>query len=411
MKLKELEQNVFQHNKEINFDVSQLYFDYGDKEIYDLLKQNVTNHIILNKVKALPTATYWSDINNFRYVKNQEIIDNYNHMYFTLINSLTENEQKSLMDYSLAEKEKNFAKIMLENPEVKLTEEQFNTVINMTNQVSNWCYTLRKALIENKNIPLTAEQVNEGVLKWDGGLNISFASRSDNRITKETIDILINDQNEDSCFNDQTLVALLKNKNLQLTEEQIEFFLSHDDFRLRAECARNYQLSFTKDQIKRGLDDEGFEYDGYDDTYSDYDPSDVINAFLQNPNIKITKKEVNSLLQGYNEHVNIELLVQEEHIKLDEKQIDIILDKNDRSSALLLQNKAVHLNDQQLLKVLYKDKYWPKYVAENYLNREDVTVSEVVLSVLKIHPSEEIQKVVSQRGDTLLSRKKTKPKM
>lgn len=411
MQLKQLDPQVFQHNKEINFDVSQLYFDYGDKEVFDLLKQNAINAILVDKIKALPTASYWqNDLVNFRYRKNDEINANYYHFYFTLINTLSKNEKEELFDFSLEQSNKNFVRIMLKNPEVVLTKNQFDKIFYHVHDTEyhHHFHSLKQALVENKNIPLTEEQINEGVLKWDSGLNTIFAQRGDNRITTDTIEVLINETNEDSCFNEKVLIELLKNKNLQFTDDQIEYFLTHDDFRIRAECARNYQLSFTKKQIQRGLDDEGFEYDGYDDTYNDYDPSDVINAFLQNPNIKISKKEVNSLLQGYNDHVNVELLVQEEHIKLDEKQIDIILDKNDRSSALLLQNKAVHLNDQQLLKVLYKDKYWPKYVAENYLNREDVTVSEVLLSVLKIHPSEEIQKVVAQRGDNLLTKAKTK---
>lgn len=411
MKLNQINQAVFQIDKQINFDVSQLYFDYGDKEIYDLLKQNISNYIILNKVKALPTDSYWTNISRFQDVKHKEIGHNYNHMYFTLINNLTEEEQKSLMDYSLSQKEKPFVEIMLKNPEVKLTEEQFNTIFNMTNQISDWCYTLRKALIENQNIPLTKEQINEGVLKWDGGLNLAFARRTDDLFTTETINILMNDENEDSCFNDDTLVALLQNKKLQLTPEQIEFFLTHDDFRIKTECARNYQLKFTPEQIERGLNDEGFEYDGYDDTYQNYNSSDVVNAFLHNPQIKLPQTEVNNIVRGYNEHANIETFVQKENLTLNESQIDEILKKGDRSTALLLTNKNIFLNDQQLLTVLYKDKSWAQFVANEYLSRENVTVSEVVLSVLKIHPNEDIQKVVTQRGDSLLTKKHTTPKM
>jgi hypothetical protein len=56
MKLKELPQTIFQKHKDINFDVSKLYFDYEEKEIYDLLKQNIlTADIFHNRIKVGPS--------------------------------------------------------------------------------------------------------------------------------------------------------------------------------------------------------------------------------------------------------------------------------------------------------------------------------------------------------------------
>lgn len=408
MKLKHIDPEVFQMNKNINFDVSPLYFDYGDKEIYDLLKQNIVQEIFSNKIKVTFKSNYYS------HTKHEEQKQNYYHFCFKLINSLTSLEQENLFDFVLSQPNKYFGKIMLENPEVKLTKDQFNKIFYPLINVDyhNYGHILKIALVGNKNIALTEEQVNEGVLKWDSGLCDIFAQRGEKCIHSRTIDILINNENKEGLSNDRVLIELLKHKNLDLNHEQIELLLTHDDFRVKAECARNYQLNFTEEQIQRGLNDEGFEYDGYDDTYSDYNPSDVVNAFLQNPNIKLSKDEVNNIVGGYNEYANLEAFVQKQDLQLDSSQIDTILDKNDRSSALLLQNNNVILNDQQLLTVLYKDKYWAKYVAENYLTRENVTVSEILLSVLKIHPNEEIQKVVAERGDSLLEKNQsTKLKM
>ena len=169
-------------------------------------------------------------------------------------------------------------------------------------------------------------------------------------------------------------------------------------------------MPFTKEQIIRGLNDKGFEYDAYDDTYEDYNPSDVILAFLYNSNITIPKEEINNILYGYDKERFVEPIVERSDILLDEQQIDYILDKNNRASVLMLKNDNIHLNDQQLLKTLYKDKNWPKYLAEFYLNRENVTISDLVMSVLKAFPDDKIQNIILKR-ETMLSKKENENKM
>lgn len=401
MKLKEINPSVFQHNKDINYDVSKLYESYADKEIYELLKENMNQNILFDKIDVKPTANYWTG-NNFKYVKGKEINENHEHFYYTLLNSLTESEKQTLLQEELdkSPEKRRFAEILVKNEQVKLTQEQFDMIFN---EKHPYAHSLKGAMIDNKNIPFTESQINEGLLNWDSGLSINYAKRGDTRITHETIEALIHESNEASYHNEDVLVELLKHKNLKFTPEQIEFFLTNDNFMLRAECARNYQLSFTKNQIKRGLEDEGFEYEAYDDTYADYNPSDVVNAFMNNPKIKLSKEATNNIVYGYNEYANIESFVQKENLQLEKEHVNRILDKNDRSSVLLLQNKNVHLDDHQLIKTLYKSEHWPKYVAEYYLSRDDVTVSEVVLSVLKISPSPEIQKVLEERGNSILN--------
>lgn len=403
MKLKELNQDIFQINKEINFDVSPLYFDYAEKEIYELLKQNILTPGILHKginIKPANENIGWK-INEFLYMKNNEVTENYYHFFLTLINSVSELEKQNLLDLALEQSDKRFAAILLKNPQIKLTEKQFDSIFNNKSPDN---FPLREVLIENKNIPLSVEQINQGLLIWDSGLNMVYAKRGDNCITKDTIDSLINETNPDPYWNDEVLVELLKNHDNHFTADQIESFLSNDNFKLKVECARNYNLPFTKEQIIRGINDEGFEYDAYDNTYEDYNPSDVILAFLYNPNITLPKEEINNILYGYDKERFIEPIVERSDLVLEEEQINYILEKNNRASVLMLKNENIHLNDQQLLKILYRDKHWPKYIAEFYLSRETVTVSDLVMVVLKAFPDEDIKKVISKKESMLLDK-------
>ena len=132
MKLKELNPNIFQINKEINFDVSALYFDYADKDIYELLIQNILTPGILHKrvnIKPANENIGWRT-NEFLYMKNQEVTENYYHLFFTLINSVSELEKQNLLDLALKQSDKRFAAVLLKNPKVKLTEKQFEIIFN-----------------------------------------------------------------------------------------------------------------------------------------------------------------------------------------------------------------------------------------------------------------------------------------
>jgi hypothetical protein len=210
--------------------------------VYELLKsyvEDISSFKGLVEVKA-----------NHQYNVSYEHIDNsYYNVFHVLLNTLSEKEKEYLLDVALESNERA-ATIFLKNPEVKLTPAQFNTVFNNKHHSR---HSIRKAVIGNKNIPLSMEQVNEGLLKWDDGLNIVYAQRGHSCVLKKTIDILINETNSDSCFNEDVLEELLKNKNLHFDEMQIKHFLNSDNFILRAECARNYNIPFTPEQIIQGL--------------------------------------------------------------------------------------------------------------------------------------------------------------
>jgi hypothetical protein len=78
-----------------------------------------------------------------------------------------------------------------------------------------------------------------------------------------------------------------------------------------------------------------------------------------------------------------------------------------RATVSLLQNESIHLNDHQLLGFLYKDTYTPDFLAKFYLSRANVLVSDLVMSVLKSFPNEEIKKIVSEK-ESMQEEKKLK---
>lgn len=396
MKLKEIKPEIFQNQKEVDFNVSALYFDYEDKEIYDILKQNILNPGIINqkiKVESVHKHINWKN-NEFLSLKHKEVQDNYYHFYYTLINSLTDLEKQTLLDIALEQRDKRFAALMIKNPQVKLTTQQFHSIFD---NKSSENFALREVLIENKNIPLSVEQVNEGLLKWDSGLNQSYAQRGDSFILKKTIDTLINKTNQEGHWNESVLVELLKNQNLHFDEFQINYFLTSDNFILRAECARNHHLQFTKEQIKNGLNDEGFEREAYDDRYNDYYPSDVAVAFITNPNIKIEEEDINEILYYQDKDYLLDYLIERHDLVLNENQLNRVLEENNKASFLILKNNSTHLNDQQLFKMLYSSHYAHKYITEFYLSRENIAISELALNVLKSYPSTEIKKAIEDK--------------
>lgn len=394
MKLNNIEQEIFKGYPNVNVDLDRLYAKFGDSEISDVLKTYVRNPISVSDLIRIDSKKSYGDYKEKRKA--------YNNVLYTLFNTLDETQQEHIVNLVL-EGDKTVMNIFLSNPQIKLNENQFELLFNHED------FNVRKALIENKNIPISIDRINAGLLNYDGRLNISYAKRGDSGILKKTIDALINDTNEDSFSNEAVLQELLKNKHIHFDEIQVQHFLDSDNFILRAECARNHNIEFTPEQIEKGLDDEGFEYERYDDTYNDYNPTDVKVAFLNNPNVKIPHHAIQSILYGYksNEYL-IQVLVQRDDLHLNERDMDTVLKMCNRASVSLLENKHVFLNDHQFLGFLYKEKYTPEILTKYYLSRDNVEVSDLVMSLLKTFPSEEIQKYVQEKESEIVNRPKMK---
>jgi hypothetical protein len=294
---------------------------------------------------------------------------------------------------SFGQENKRIANIFLTNPKIKLSQEQFNKVFNSKD------VQLKISLISNNSIPFSIEQINDGILDKNE-MSLAYAKRHGTNIYTKTIDGLIED---DSYSGENILLELLKNNNINIkfTSKQIDLFLESNNFELRVAVAKNYNIQFNENQIIKGLNDKGFEYEAYDNSYDGFSKSDVIEAFLENPNIIISKNEISNIIK--NKDYLIEILLERKDIEFEDSHINSILEMNNSSSVMLLSHSNLQLNDNQILKLLYQKPYWPKYIAEYYLNKENITVSETVLNVLKISESEEIQKVIIEKGTSLLS--------
>ena len=176
MKIKDLDEKSFQIEQKVNFDISLLKFEYGEKEIFDVLKQNIFTPGYFNKcIKATPTNNYQS-LSDFSIFQRNEIDNCYYNFYYTLMNSVSSSEKEFLLDLALEQKDLRFASALISNPEVKLSEKQFNLIYN---NKSHEFFPLKEALIKNKNIPLSMEQVNEGLLDFESRLAETVAKRGE----------------------------------------------------------------------------------------------------------------------------------------------------------------------------------------------------------------------------------------
>lgn len=394
MKLNELNKLDFNINDDISIDVSSLYFHYGEKEIFDILKQNVYSHGYLLK---LTRTSYKNDESKYT---EEQIESHYFNFYFLLINTLSEKEKEELLNLALNTPDIRFAAILISNPQVSLTETQFDSIFNSKNryrepkQASNY-RVLKEYLILNKNIPLTEEQFFNGLLNFDYGLNNIFSQR-DQVVPTHIIDKLIE---QDDCHLDDILINILNRKQTIFTKEQIDYCLN-GGFLLRLACAKNYQFNFTEEQIIKGLNDSGFEYDedGHSEIFYedfDYHGNEVQTAFFENPNIKIPEKYIDLVFSDQKLQSSLEYLLGRNDFCLNDIQINYIVQLKNNITVKIL-DKYI-LNDKQLLELLYSSKNWSTILANKYLIRKDVQLSETIINVLKLFDSQEIQNILNNK--------------
>lgn len=396
MKLKELNQLNFNKSDDITLDVSSLYFHYAEKEIYDLLKENVYNHGYLLKL----TRTFYKK-DESKYT-SQQIEDHYYNFYFLLINTLNEKEKQELLDLSLTTVDIRFAAILISNPEVVLTEYQFDAIFNINGKYrdQNQAYkyrTLKEYLILNNNIKLTDEQYHNGLLNFDYGLNLIFSQRNQ-FVPSHIIDQLI--QFEEFNLED-ILINILNRKQTMFSEKQIDYCLN-GCFLLRLACALNYQFNFTAEQILKGLNDTGFMYNDYNESEfyddTDYQGWDVQIAFLENTNAKIPQEYIDLIFSDKDFKYHIEHLLKRHDFCLNEEQLNHIIKLKNETTYLIL-DKYI-LNDKQILELLYTSKYWKVYLVKKYFNRDDITLSETIINVLKLQDCKEIQEFLKTKYNT-----------
>lgn len=381
MKINELEQSQF-NTPNVTMDTSKLYFQYGEREIYDILRHYIDNPGFFGDLINDKTGhnVSWDDRDNAYY----------NFMYI-LINTLSEAQKSYLLDVALDEPNYYAAEVFLKNPQIKITPEQFEKAYNGDTKEQK-SLQLKKAVVSNPSIPLTSEHLHDGLLNEDYFLKPAYAKRHDKNISQETLDAIFSDD-----MHEIVAVQLLKNPYINFSSQHIESALNSENFEIRLLMARNYHLPFTPAQIEKGLQDEGFEYDIYDDSYNEYSPNDVKKAFIKNPNIVLPAEQLKELMLK-DEYLASAALSRSD-IVLDDKAINHILKMKNRTTVALLENKNIYLNDQQLLSFLYSDQYAPDFLAKFYLSREDVPLSELVKGVLSVFPNKEIQEALKVKQE------------
>lgn len=395
MKLMALPKEFFQIEEKVDFNVDLLYSKYGHVEIFDLLKQNISNiGIILSEIKVNPKSDRYS--HEFNAFCKQEIENCYYGFIYTLVNSTTLLEQKKLLDLALEQPDLRFAAILLSNPKIQLTKEEVKQLLDS----SSVNVSLKEKIIENVNIQITQEQLNNGILNSGYGFDVLYAARCDNRVLETTIEKLIS---RNSISSEKVLIQLLKNKNLIFNESQVNYFMTSDNLALRVECARNYQLKFSEEHIQNGFECSGFEEDDFDSYEESYTDSQLVEAFLGNPHIVLNDELINNIIFNNDKQYHMQSLLERENLFLNKYQIDKVIDNKDISTLQIL--KKQQLDDNQILKVLYMSNGWATALAENYLIRKDVKISDVVLSVLKISDNKEIRKWVEDVESSIKSNK------
>lgn len=91
----------------------------------------------------------------------------------------------------------------------------------------------------------------------------------------------------------------------------------------------------------------------------------------------------------------INILLNRNDINFNEDQLNYILQLKNHVTVSLLEKYT--LNDKQFLELLYTSKQWSKILAEKYLIREDIKLSETIINVLKLSDSKEVHAFLAMR--------------
>lgn len=367
MKLKEIgSKNIFERNE----DLKALYLYLEDKSVEECLFYIIDNYFSL--------FTNMSETPDIKCMLCRKII------HTLLENSFIEIRNK-VIDSILSSSNYFLANLIGESDNINLTEAQIEKGLLYNN------LDVRKSFITNKNIIFTQNQLNRGLFFGDESLKIEYLKKAIqlNLITEEQINKIFNssDYDEDSII---YLVNRNGNEHINLSEAQVTKGLSHESFLVRVTFAQNYRIDFTPEQIKIGLEDIGFEDDEYS-FYSNYDKSDVIIAFIKNPNISLPKGYIDNIIYEKNVY-QINFLLEREDLYLTSAQFQSIMGLSYINYQKLLENKNLILKDNDIIKQSYLN---PKLLAKYYLVREDIELSELVKAVLDISESQEIKEALS----------------
>jgi Asp-tRNA(Asn)/Glu-tRNA(Gln) amidotransferase C subunit len=302
-------------------------------------------------------------------------------IFQTLFKTLDSDTQAEFINRCLSPR-KNYlqAHIILRTPDIVLRRDQVERALTQGD------YYIHQCVVMNHTIALNHEQLDRGFFcneKQMRQLRDLYVKRHDANLDKVHIERLLQDDDDD------IVMAIASNPHIHFTEEQVSAGLAHDNFGVRLAFAQNPTIHFTKEQIETGLlsIDQNDFYDYYGHT--DYRPHDIQLAFINNNNIHLGETHIDTLLDNsYHKRNNrlVEHLLKRSHLSLTEKQLDTILaiPYAEVHPKYVLQNPNVFLDDRQIIQFMMQQSISPEVLITFYFSREDVTVSDTVLNVMKI---------------------------
>jgi hypothetical protein len=372
MKLNNFKPQDFQKDEDIYLKTDLLFLNYAEKNIIEILQDMIDNPEF---IKINLEFINKKDNNSLNY-KKRDVFTNFCNQ---LISSVNKEEKIKLLNDAI-EKGSFLASILISHPDIEVEESKIDKILKSRKE------DLIIALFQNKKIPLSNQLINDGLFNFSLVEFCIDRIDSPNMINKSTLTELVNDYHND------IIIKLLDRDLINIDNELMDKFLNSDDFFLRLKCSTMYDFKFTKKQILKGLNDEGFEYEAYDYKYDKFNPSDIIYNFIKNINIKIPAEFISDVICYKDKNYFLKELLERKDIILNEQEIDFVINKIDNIIPIL---KTQKLTDYSILKTFFKAEYTPKLLIDNYFSRDDIKLSNLVLNVLAESKDENVKSFLS----------------
>lgn len=321
-------------------------------------------------------------------------------IFHALFDTLSDEQRNHIVEQILnGQPEHNrgtFAKIFFSNPRMNetLSEAQKEQALQHNNGA------ITEALLANQHIVLKADVVQTGIFApqkpgYGYDLNVAYATRHDANLNAQQLEQALNHPEND------VVMAIASNPSMPFTSEQVSWGLTQDDFEMRIAFAENYGIHFTDEHINLGMRyPNDIPDDFFDGGYHDCCPTDVMQAFIANPQVNLSEKHIDKVLDR--EHMYLtELMLKKDNLILNEKQIEKILaiPPSYLYPGDVLENPNVHLNDKQLLKYMMQYPQAPEFLIKFYFSRENVVISELIIGALGVLDNEEANAFLAQRKE------------
>lgn len=332
MKIKELENVNFNINEDINIDVSLILFDYAEKEINELLTQYVKTPVIFQNKLKITSLKKLDYVDEFKL--STEVINNFYHVLFNNLKE-DEDEKENLINLCI-ENNRVFMSVLLSNPNIKLNDKQFEKIFNIDikelfNPHNNYSHKeitflidMKLNLIENDNIFISNEKIYNDFFEKDSRFRKAYSKRTGISMVPNLVDKLMNDEN---IYVDDLLENILQDKNLQLSEKQVDTILNEYGFIERYYLSLNMNINYTDEQIIKGILDDGFSESEYESEIyvgENFNSEDVSYNFLNNKKVLMNETIINGILRDKKGKNYINCLLDREDVKKSKELTELI---------------------------------------------------------------------------------------